>query len=294
MKKRILMENLTGYMFIGPLLIGLTVLTVIPIIASLLLSLTNWSLVQGIKSIHFNGINNFVRLFYDPVFIKSLMNNMIFMLVVPVTMAIAIVLAVMINKHVYFKDLFKVVYFMPYISSIVAVAVVCQVLFHPEYGPVNEFLKSIGVANPPKWLADPSYSLVTVMGIMVWVGLGYNMIIYLAGLQGIPQDLYEAADIDGASSVRKFFKITLPLLSPTTFFLLVTGVIGSFKVFDIIVVLTGGGPSDSTSVMVYYLYRQAFVNLKTGYASSVSVVLLCCVLLITLIQYFAQKKWVHY
>lgn len=294
MKKNNVSETITGYIFIGPLAIGLLVLTLIPIIISIVLSFTSWSLVQGLHGIQFVGLKNFVQLFQDPVFLKSLSNNFIFILVVPVTMISALLLAVTINKNVYWKDLFKVVYFMPYISSIVAVAIVCQVLFHPEYGPINETLKAIGIANPPKWLADPQFSLLTIMGITVWTGVGYNLIIYLAGLQSIPKDLYEAADIDGANSIVKFFKITLPLLSPTTFFLLVTGIIGSFKVFDIIVVLTGGGPSDSSSMMVFYLYQQAFINLKTGYASAVSVVLLVCVLIITLIQFFAQKKWVNY
>lgn len=294
MKKSNAAETLTGYLFIAPLAIGMLVLTLIPIVISIALSFTSWSLVQGLDGIKFTGLKNYMLLFHDPVFLKALGNNFIFILVVPVTMICAILLAVMINKHVYWKDLFKVVYFMPYISSIVAVAIVCQVLFHPEYGPVNETLKALGVVNLPKWLADPHFALYTMMAITVWTGIGYNLIIYLAGLQSIPSDLFEAADIDGASPFVKFFKITVPMLSPTTFFLLVTGVIGSFKVFDIIVVLTGGGPSDSTTMMVFYLYQQAFVNLKTGFASAVSVILLLCVLVITLIQFLAQKKWVNY
>jgi len=294
MKKNNVAETLTGYLFIAPLAIGMIVLTLIPIIISIVLSFTNWSLVQGLEGIKLTGFQNYFLLFHDPVFLKSLGNNFIFILVVPITMIFAITLAVIINKHVYWKDLFKVIYFMPYISSIVAVAIVCQVLFHPEYGPVNETLKALGISQPPKWLADPQFALYTVMAITVWTGIGYNLIIYMAGLQSIPKDLFEAADIDGASPRVKFFKITFPMLSPTTFFLLVTGIIGSFKVFDIIVILTNGGPSDSTTMMVFYLYQQAFINLKTGLASAVSVILLFCVLIITLIQFFAQKKWVNY
>jgi len=294
MKKNQIRELMTGYFFIGPMVIGLLVFTVIPIISSVFLSLTDWSLVQGLKGIHFIGFQNFERLFQDSVFIKSMLNNFIFILVVPITIALSIILAAVINSQVYFKDFFKVIYFMPYISSIVAIAIVCQVLFHPEYGPINATLASLGMEHPPKWLADPQYALYTVMAITVWTGLGYNLIICLAGLQGISKDLYEAADIDGATNFRKFFKITIPLLSPTIFFLLITGIIGSFKVFDIISVLTAGGPSGSTSVMVYYLYNQAFVNLKTGFASAVSVVLLVCVLIITWVQFLGQKKWVNY
>ncbi|MDP5272995.1 carbohydrate ABC transporter permease [Chengkuizengella axinellae] len=287
-------ETVVGYLFIGPLMIGMILFTLIPIAVSLILSFTDWSLVQGIKDITFVGFKNFTYLFQDPVFIKSVKNNLIFMLVVPITMAISVVLAVLLNSNVYMKGLFKVIFFIPYISSVVAIAMVSQVIFHPSYGPINELLRTFGIENPPLWLADHDYALITLMLITIWMGIGYKLIIYMAGLQNIPQELYEAADIDGASGITKFFKITLPLLSPTSFFLLITGIIASFKVFDIIVVLTEGGPSDSTSVMVFYLYKQAFVNMKTGLASASSIVLVLIVLGITLVQFLAQKKWVNY
>jgi multiple sugar transport system permease protein len=289
-----LIENVMGYVFVGPTVIGLMVLTFFPIVASILLSLTNWNFVAGFNSVKFVGLDNYSNLFSDDIFLLSLRNNIIFVLVVPVTLAISLILAVIINKKVYGKEIFKIVYFMPYISSVVAVAIVFQVLFHPTYGPVNHMLSSIGVAKPPQWLADPSYALYSIMAIMAWIGVGYNLIIYIAGLQSIPKDLYEAAEIDGASSFRQFLSITLPMISPTTFFLLVTGIIGSFKAFDIIAVLTHGGPANSTSVMVYYLYDTAFSKLKTGYSSAIAVVLLMCVLIITLFQWIGQRKWVNY
>jgi multiple sugar transport system permease protein len=289
-----LKDTLMGYFFIGPLLIGLVILTLIPILASLIFSFSDWNLVQSFDQMRFVGVDNYTKLLADPVFITSLKNNLIFMLTVPVTLAISLLLAVIINKHIYMKSWFKVVFFMPYISSVVAVAIVFQVIFHPTDGPVNQLLMAIGVSNPPLWLADIKVALYSVMGIIVWIGIGYNMIVYMAGLQSIPSDLYEAADIDGASPRQKFFAITVPMLSPTTFFLLVTGVIGSFKVFDLIAVLTEGGPSNSTNVMVYYLYEQGFENLKTGYSSAISVILLLCVLVITLFQFLGQKKWVNY
>jgi multiple sugar transport system permease protein len=183
---------------------------------------------------------------------------------------------------------------MPYISSIVAVSIVFQLLFQPSYGPINQFLKSIGVSNPPKWLADIHYALPSVMIIMTWVGIGFCLIVYMAALQSISKDLYESADIDGAGPWTRFRRITFPLVSPTTFFLLVTGLISSFKSFDIIKVLTEGGPSYSTSVVTYYLYTTAFENLKTGYASSMAWALFGCVLLITIFQLYGQKKWVNY
>ncbi|MCU6795099.1 MULTISPECIES: carbohydrate ABC transporter permease [Paenibacillus] len=287
-------EDLAGYLFIGPLLIGLFILTLFPIIASFLLSFTNWNFVAGFSKMKFLGFDNFIKLAHDSIFLLSIKNNLILLFVVPITLILSLVLAVVIDKKIYFKDIFKLVYFIPYISSIVAVAIVFQVLFHPSFGPINQMLMSFGVTNPPKWMADPDVALYCVMGLMVWVNIGYNMIVFMAGLQSIPNDLYEAADIDGASKIKQFFNITVPLLSPTTFFLLVTGIIGSFKVFDVIAVLTGGGPANSTTVVVYRLYETAFINLQSGYASAMAIVLLIFVLIITLIQWYGQRKWVNY
>ncbi|MDF2815760.1 MAG: sugar transporter permease, partial [Paenibacillus sp.] len=208
--------------------------------------------------------------------------------------AISMFLAIVIDKFVYFKSFFKVAYFMPYISSVVAVAVVWQVLFHPSFGPINQFLMALGIENPPKWIADPSFALASVMTISIWVSIGFNMIVYIAGLQAIPKDLYEAAEIDGANKWVQFKSITFPMLSSTSFFLLITGIISSFKVFDLIAVLTQGGPAGSTSMIVWYLYETAFVNLKIGYASSMAIVLFLCVFIITILQWIGQKKWVNY
>ncbi|WNR43048.1 carbohydrate ABC transporter permease [Paenibacillus roseipurpureus] len=287
-------ENLHGYTFVAPMMIGLLIFTVIPTIISLLLSFTEWSFISGIDKIKFVGVKNYAMLLDDQVFLESLMNNLKLLVVVPVQMVLALLLAVIIDKFVYFKNVMKVIFFMPYISSIVAVAIVFQLLFHPSYGPINQFLRGIGITDPPKWLADIHYALPSVMIIMVWVGVGFCMIIYMAALQAIPKELYESAELDGAGAVRKFKSITFPLVSPTTFFLLVTGLISSFKSFDIIKVLTNGGPSESTSVVTLYLYSTAFESLKTGYASSMAWVLFGCVLLITVVQIYGQKKWVNY
>jgi multiple sugar transport system permease protein len=287
-------ETAAGYVFIGPMMLGVIVLTIIPLIAGMLLSLVDWNFVSGFNQMKFVGLNNFIRLFQDETFITSFKNNILLLFVVPATMLFSLLIAIVLNKKVYFKDAFKVIYFMPYISSVVAVAAVWRVLMHPSYGPINQFLQSVGIDNPPKWLADSNFSLLSVMIIMVWVQIGYNLIIYIAALQNIPKDLYEAADIDGANVWEQFRNITVPMLSPTTFFLLVTGVIGTFKAFDLIAVLTQGGPAGSTSVIVYYLYETAFINLKTGYASAMAVILLLFVLFLTFMQWLGQKKWVNY
>ncbi|NHN32370.1 carbohydrate ABC transporter permease [Paenibacillus agricola] len=287
-------ETIAGFLFVSPMLIGVTILTLIPIIATFVLSFADWNFVAGMNGLKWVGFKNFANLAEDATFLKSLGNNALFLLTVPIYLAISMALAIIINKNVYLKSYFKVAFFMPYISSVVAVAIVWQVLFHPSAGPINQFLRSIGITNPPLWIADPSYALISVMMISVWVSIGFNLIIYLAGLQSIPKDLYEAADIDGANGWLKFRKITMPMLSSTTFFLLVTGIISTFKVFDLIAILTKGGPLNSTSMLVWYLYDTAFGNLKIGYASAMAVALFACVLLITLLQWVGQKKWVNY
>ncbi|UUZ96719.1 sugar ABC transporter permease [Paenibacillus sp. P25] len=276
------------------MLIGVTVLVLLPILATFILSFADWNFVVGFKGFKWVGLDNFQKLVHDMTFLKSFRNNAVFLLTVPVCLILSIILAIVIDKYVYLKGFFKVAYFMPYISSTVAVAIVWQVLFHPSMGPVNRFLMALGVADPPKWIADPDYALVSVMMISVWMSIGFNLIVYIAALQSIPRDLYEAADIDGANGWTKFRRITPPMLSPTTLFLMITGFISTFKVFDLIAVLTQGGPMQSTSLIVWYLYDTAFINLKLGYASSMATVLFFCVLLITLIQWVGQKKWVNY
>jgi len=293
-RKQALYDTIAGYLFIGPMLILTTMLVIIPILLSGVISFSDWNFIAGLEGLRFIGFDNYVQLFQDESFHRSLLNNIIMVAVVPVTMFLALVLAVLIDKATYFKTFFKVIYFMPFISSFVAIALLWRVLYHPTNGPINNFLRAIGIDNPPMWLADPNYALLSVMIIMVWTSLGFSLVIYMAGLQGIPKDLYEAANVDGASLLRQFFNITIPMLTPTTFFLLITGVVGSFKVFDLIMVLTNGGPAGSTSVIVFYLYEVAFINLESGYASAMGIVLLFLILLLTLIQWVGQKKWVNY
>ncbi|WP_453991117.1 carbohydrate ABC transporter permease [Bacillus nitroreducens] len=287
-------EILAGYAFIAPMFIGTSILVLFPILASFVLSFTDWNFVAGYANANFIGFENFSKLLTNALFIKGLINNLILILAIPITLTLSLGLAVIINKYVYLKDLFKVIYFMPFISSVVAVAVVFQVLFHPTKGPINQLLMTLGIENPPGWIADVSFALPSVMLIMIWTGIGFNLIIYLAGLQNIPKELYEAAQMDGASAWLQFRKITIPLVSPTTFLLFVTGVISSFKVFDLIIVLTNGGPANSTITPVVYLYQQAFIELRTGYASAISLVMFIIILIITYIQFVGQKKWVNY
>ena len=282
----------TGMGFILPSLLGFLIFTFIPVVISLCLSFTSWNFMEGIEGIKFNGLANYIRLFSDEWFLNSYKNNIIFTAVtVPVLIALGLVMATIINKYIYGGGVVRTMIFIPYIASVVAVCTVWMVLLQPSYGPVNEFLRSIGIANPPGWLADFKWSLPSIMIIYVWQQVGYYSIVFLAGLKGLPEDVYEAAKVDGASSIRQFFSLTVPLISPTTFFLTIMGIIGSFKVFDQISVLTQGGPGSSSSVMAYYVYRTAFDYFEMGYANTLAWALFVLVFIVTLVQWKMQAKF---
>ncbi len=287
-------EALTAYLLITPNLLIYFVFTIIPVVFSLVLAFTDWNFVSGLKGLKFIGLENFLSLPKDSWFTSSLRNNLIFSLVVPASMAMGLFCALLLNNFAYLRPLLRSMIFMPYISSAVAVAVVWLVIFHPTSGPVNSFLMSIGIESPPRWTGTATWALPTVMIVSLWGGLGYDMMIYLAGLQGIPKELYEAAEIDGATNVRSFLHITFPLLWPTTFFLLVTGIIGSFKVFALINVMTQGGPGTATTMLAFYVYRAGFVFYRMGYASAVAWVLMVLVFFITLLQTWGQRRIAEY
>ena len=285
-------EFLVGMGFILPSLLGFLVFTFIPVIISFVLSFSNWNFMQGWGAIKFNGLSNYFRLFSDEWFLNSYKNNILFTAVtVPVLIGLVLVMASIINKYIYGGAAVRTMIFIPYIASVVAVCTVWMVLLQPSYGPVNQALKAFGVENPPGWLADFKWSLPSIMIIYIWQQVGYYSIVFLAGLKGLPEDVYEAAKVDGASPVRQFFSITIPLISPTTFFLTIMGIIGSFKVFDQISVLTQGGPGSSSSVMAYYVYRTAFDYFDMGYANTLAWALFVLVFLVTLIQWKLQDRF---
>jgi len=283
-------EALAGYALIAPNLIIYSIFVVIPVLMSFVLSFTDWNFVGGFDKLKFVGLKNFLELPGDKWFLDSVRNNLRYMLAVPITMAAGLLFALMLNRFAYARGFLRSMVFLPYITSSIAIAAVWLAIFHPSYGPITSFLLSLGIENPPKWLGSSAWALPTLMFIAVWGGFGYNMVIYLAGLQGIPQELYEAADIDGAGAWAKFRFLIFPLLTPTSFFLLVTGVIGSFKVFDIINVMTQGGPGTATTMLAYNVYRTGFVFYKMGYASAIAWVLMIIVALITLGQWWGQRR----
>jgi multiple sugar transport system permease protein len=208
-------------------------------------------------------------------------------------MLLALGLAVLCNQKLPLTTFFRTAFFIPYVSNVVAVAIVWFWVFKPDNGILNSFLRLFGIAGPA-WLTDLTWAMPAVILVSVWQGVGYPMVILLAGLQGIPEDYYDAAKVDGASIWRRFRDITLPLLTPTLFFLLITQFIASFQVFGIIYVMTRGGPANATSVYIYYLYQNAFAFGKLGYASAMAWILFVLIAAFTFIQWKLQKRWVFY
>lgn len=284
-------EGLIGWLFLAPEAIGIVVMAIFPLFFSLFLSFTDWNIVSGFQDMKWVGFDNFRMLWNDSKFIKGLQNNLLFTAItVPIGLTLSLVMAVVIQSRVFLKDYFKVTFFIPYICSTVAIAAVWAALFHPSAGPINQMLMQLGVTDPPKWLADTDYAIVAIMIIAIWQALGYQLIIYLAGLTQIPDDLYEAADIDGASSFQQFRKITIPLLAPTTLFLTITTIISSFKVFDLIKFLTDGGPADASTVLVYRIYDEGFNNFRMGYASAISWILFLIVIAVSSVTWIVQTR----
>ena len=290
--KKFKRQWLAGYLFILPNFIGFFIFMLIPIIMGFVISLTNY---DGFKKFEFVGLSNYLKLFTDEYFQISLRNNVLFTLItVPSTIVIALLLAVALNTGLKGTSVFRTLFFFPTITSMVAVGIVWSMMFHPTRGPINQLLMSMGMTNPPQWLVSTKLALYSVMIVAVWKQAGYYMVMLLAGLQAIPKYLYESAEIDGANAVQRFFKITLPMLSPTMFLVTIMSIINSFQVFDLISVMTEGGPGRSTNVLVYRIYQEGFKYLRFGYGSAMAYVLFLIIMIVTLIQFRGQKNWVTY
>lgn len=289
-----LRTDITGYLFIGPNIIVFLLFTIIPIIFSLIISFSSWDYTQGFSNINFNMGMNYINMWSDEWFTKSLINTVVYSIsLVPITVFLALIISVLVDKYVIGKTPVKLALFMPYISNIVAISIVWVVMYSP-YGPITQFFKSIGIKNPPQWLGDYNFALPSIIIMSVWAGVGYAVLVYTSAIQSLPEELYEAAQIDGANGLQQFIKITIPMLSPTTFFLITTTLIGSFQVFGQIYIMTKGGPGTSTHVLVYYIYTSAFTFFKMGYAASMSWILFIILFLVTIIQWKFQDKWVNY
>ena len=284
-------QRYEGWLFVAPLVVGIGVFQAYPLLVSLWSSFTDW---DGLSTQRFTGLDNYVNMLSDTTLLDSVVTTVIYTVVsIPLSVGLALLLALLCNgRDIRGTALFRMAYFTPYVTSIVAISLVFTQFFAPE-GAVNSMLASFGIKGTD-WLTNSNTALWVVVLVAVWQGVGYPMVILLAGLQAIPQELHEAAKVDGATGRRRLLSITLPLLTPQLFFVLVTQFILSFQVFAVIFVMTRGGPGTSTSVFIYYLYQNAFAFGQLGYASAMAWVMFAFIILVTLFQWRLQKRWVFY
>jgi ABC-type sugar transport system permease subunit len=298
MKKIAKLQNdiKTALFFMLPSFLGFTLFILFPIVNSFLLSFTNYS--GTFNNLHFTGFHNYRLVLSDPKFWQSMWVTLFFVLTaVTLQLVTGFIFAYILNKDIRGRVAFRSLLFLPAVLSSVAVCLSFLFIFHPTKGPVNSFLKSLGM-SPVPWLADKSTALLTILIVFTWQFFGYYMVVFLSGLQTINPVLYEAADIDGASELKKLFHITIPVLSPVIFFSLIIAIINAFKAFDHIFIMTGGqyggGPAGSTRVLAFDIYQNGFIFWQIGYGAAESVLLFLIILSITIIQYGFQRKWVSY
>lgn len=260
-----------------------------PIIGSFYLGFTDWDLLRTPK---FIGLSNFIEALSDPGLIRIVVNTVLFSIIYVIgVMVIGLFLALMVNQKLPGTNFFRAAYYLPVITSAVAIGIIWSWILSPQVGILNILVKSVGL-KPPNWLGDTHWALLTVSVIQVWKMAGYYMVLFLAGLQSIPDSVKEAAVVDGANSLQLFFHVTLPMLSPTTFFVLTVAMIDSFKNFELIYTMTRGGPQSSTTTLVYDVYVYGFVHYRMGYASAVAYVLMVLVGAITIANFYIKKRWV--
>lgn len=280
-----------GYALIAPMMIGFAIFFIIALAASFVLSFASWDMLSSPVWV---GFRNYRRLLQDSEFHTALFNT--FAIAVPnviLRITFSLGLAVILNSRIAFRSFYRVLFFLPVVTMPVAIATIWKWLFDPAFGPINGTLAKLGIAGP-EWLIHPKTAIIAVVIVLLWSGVGYDMIIFLAGLQAIPRDYYDAASIDGASGWQQFRDITVPLLTPTTFFLMIIAVISSLQVFDLVFVMTKLDQSNRLPTVVYYIYDEGFRNFRMGYAISVAWALLAIILIFTMIQFRLQRRWVNY
>ena len=287
-------ENLVGYAFVTPALAAFLIFVAFPFAASLGLSFTSWNFLGGWSKLKWVGLENFSDILKDMRFGMALQNTFLYALcIVPISIVFSLILAYVLNNKVFFRKTLRMAFFIPYISSTVALSAVFKFLFRDD-GLINTVLAALGATDLPRWFADNSLNKIPIIALQIWTTVGHGLLIYMSALQSVPVSLYEAADIDGATSVQKFFKVTVPMVSPTTFYLVIVRLIGTFKLFSSINIMTMGTAAYSNTSLVVEIYSHAFGSYKFGYAAAESMVLFLIILAITLINFRGQKKWVHY
>jgi len=281
------------YLFLTPALSAIFIFFFIPVITAFVLSFTDFDIyaLGDPGNTRFIGFENYLKLFNDPLFWKALKNTFFFVVSAgPLSIIVSLAAAIMLNSRlIRFKGLFRMVYFIPVVTTLVAVAIVWRFIYHPRFGILNYFLGFFGI-NPVDWLGDPTWAMPAIVLMSVWKTFGYNMIIFIAGLQNIPEYLYEAAVIEGAGSWQQFRKITLPMLAPTTLFITIITMIGFFQLFAEPYIMTQGGPLNSTLSIVQYMYQEGFRWWNMGYSASLAFVLFFIIFIVTLIQMKVQKN----
>jgi len=283
-----LRSTLIGWSFILPNFLGFALLTLVPVVTLFYMSFTNWNVFGKADWI---GLANFQRLLGDGSFRISVLNTLYYSVMhIPLTIVVSLGLALLLNNKLRGIAFFRTAAFFPYITSIVAIAVVWNLLFSPDYGPINQILRFIGFENPPGWLTSSEWAMPAVVIVSTWRDMGYYMILFLAGLQTVPRELHEAARVDGANVFQRFFNVTLPCLRPTMFFVTVMLTINSFKIFDLILVMTNGGPGQSTLVLSQFIYKKGFEESQFGYASAAAVALFLLCIVVTIVQFFWNKR----
>ena len=279
-------QTSAAWIFVFPALLGMLIFIIIPIFFSFGLSFAKWDLLNPIQ---FVGLDNYKEIFTEPLFGKILLNTVVFALATSFFgVIIPLILAAIMNSKIRGSDFFKTAYFLPFITPMIVIGIVWEWIFDPNIGLLNKVLQ-VHI----NWLYDPHWAMPALIIVSVWKLIGYNMIIFLSGFSGISNSMFEAAKIDGANPVETFFYVTIPLLSPTIFFVVIITAVSSFQVFDLIYLMTQGGPLDSTNVLVYAIYKNAFEYFNAGKASAIAYVLFVIILVLTLLQWNMRKKLVY-
>lgn len=292
--RNFLSDSALAYIFLAPTLLVLGTFSFYPVFRAFVLSLYNWDMISPDKQ--FILFDNYKELFADPLFWMSVKNTMIFVVgTVPLEIVIALGIAMLLNQNLRFRAFYRLAFFVPYITTVVAIAIVWLWIYHDQWGLLNHILSWFGV-EPQLWLLDPKWTMFNVIVMSIWKSIGYTIVIFLAGLQAVDKEMYAAAKVDGASGWQVFRYVTWPLLTPTTFFVSITSMIGAFKVFTELFVLYGGkpGPMRVGSTIVFYIYEKAWGDYRMGYASAAAYILFFMVLVVTFFQLWYAKKRVHY
>lgn len=284
-------ERITSLLFIAPMYLQFLIFTLFFLGYSFVMGFTDWNVVQGTKT--FVGIENFIECLTDPIFWKSVWNTIYLMIGLPIGMFISLLVAMALNRGLPGTTLFRVAVYLPAVTSSVAIAVLWRFIYDAEYGIINLFLYQLTGEAGPNWLGDPAMVKISLVIMGVWSGLGGNMLLFLAGLQNVPKEYYEVMDVEGGNVFHKFRYVTLPMLSPVIFYMLITGVIGGLQAFGMQFMMTGVGPEHSAITIVYYLWEKGFAQFDMGGACAVAWIVAILIFVITLIQFKGSKSWVY-